>query len=55
MEAGGRRRIPAAGSGAGKICLAELDAHRYAIAAKRYALYRLDEHGKPHSRSTPLK
>jgi hypothetical protein len=31
----------------GTILKAELDAHCYAIAAKRYALYRLDEHGQP--------
>jgi hypothetical protein len=31
----------------GTILKAEVDAYCYAIAAKRYALYRLDEHGHP--------
>ena len=32
----------------GTILKAEVDAYCYAIAAKRYALYRLDENGHPH-------
>ena len=34
----------------GTILKAGVDAYCYAIAAKRYALYRLDEHGHPRAR-----